>query len=118
RRNQVGEIDELDLADPGNAVDGEQAADIEPRARLLPRLALRALDSGFVQLEIARRQGPEALARVDGPPAQQDTLLPDRDRAHHDLRILIADEAAIGADEPLQRVAFGHRANRRARRLA
>ena len=99
RRQEARDIDELDLGEPGDVVDGEQALDLDAGAGLFPGLALGALEAGLVQLHIAGRQGPEAVARVDGAPAEQDLALPAADRADHDLGILIGDEAAVAADE-------------------
>ena len=55
---------------------------------------------------VAGGQGPEAAARLDRPAAEQDAAV---DLGHHaaddDLRVLIGDEAAIGAGQPLPVIA-------------
>ena len=100
-------IEDLHLAQPRDVVDREQRVDLDPGARLFPGFALGAVDRRLVELHIAGRQGPEAHARIDRAPAQEDAVLPSRDRADDDLRILVLDEAAIGTDETLAVVAFG-----------
>ena len=52
----------------------------------------------LMQLEETRGQSPVAFARVDGAPAHQDAVAPMTDRTNHDFRVLVVDEAAIGAD--------------------
>src|SRR5690606_31248974 len=86
----------------------EQGVDLDAGARLLPGLALGAVDRRLVELHIAGRQSPEPDARIDRPAAQEDAVLPQRHRADDDLRIVVVDEAAIGADQPLAVVSFGN----------
>src|SRR6185437_7284174 len=62
----------------------------------------------FIELEIARRQGPVAPARVDSAAAQQELRLPQAYGADDDLWVLVIDEAAIGTDHALAIVAFGN----------
>src|SRR6185295_5755119 len=64
RIEQACAIDELHLADARDRIDGEQAVDLDSRLRLLKGLAHGAFDRGLVQLQIARRQSPEAGTRV------------------------------------------------------
>src|SRR3977135_1181005 len=68
--------------------------------------ALGGLNGRFMELHVAGGQGPEAAPRLDGAAAEQDALLPPHDRADHDLRILVIDEAAIGTDLALPVVAI------------
>src|SRR5712692_2521511 len=76
RAAQVGAVDELNLADPWDAVDGEQAVDGDVGLRLLPGLALSCLGRRFVKLQISGWQGPESAPRLDGAPAEQDPAVP------------------------------------------
>src|SRR3712207_7434172 len=48
---QAGAVEELDLVDPGHAVDREQALELDPGARLLPGLAPRPLDRKSTRLK-------------------------------------------------------------------
>src|SRR5262249_13637975 len=110
-RGQARAVDDLHLREARDGVDGEHALDLDLGARLLPGLAQRTVGRGLVQLEVAGRQGPEAPARIDVAPAQQDAVLPAADRADDDFRILVLDESAIAAHQPLAVVAFRHAAH-------
>src|SRR5690606_10089342 len=101
-------VDELDLRDARDRVDRQELVDLEAGARLLPGLAAGAGGGRLVQLEVAGREGPEAAARLDRPPAQQDAIAPGGDGADDDLGILVSDEAAVAADEATAVVAFRH----------
>ena len=114
RRGEARAENQLHLREARDGKDGEQPVDLDGRARLLDRLALRPVLRRLMQLQIARRQGPEALARLDGPPAEQQPAAERGNRAHHDLRVLIGDMPAIGADQPLPVIALGHGADERA----
>ena len=113
---QASAIDQLHLADPRDVVNGEQALDLDPRPRLFPGLALGSGASRLVQFEIARGQGPKAVARLDRAADQQDALTRAGDRADDDLRVIIKDIAAVGADHALAIVALGDAAHRGAAR--
>src|SRR4029079_19387786 len=76
------------------------AVDLDSRLRLLKSLAHGAFDRRLVQLQIARRQSPEAGTRVDGPAAEKYAVFIGHHRTHHDLGVLVANEAAGAADEP------------------
>src|SRR3546814_2346315 len=70
-----------DLRDAGDRVDRQQLVDLQFCARLFPGLTPGAGRSGFLQLQEAGRQGPEAAARLDGAPTEQDAPLPGGDGA-------------------------------------
>src|SRR6185436_14895896 len=53
-------------------------------------------------LHEARREGPEAAARLYGTAAHQDAILEDRDASGDDPRVLIMDRSAGRADKPRQ----------------
>src|SRR5271169_1065009 len=57
--------DQLHLANSRDVVDRQQPFDLDPRARFFPGLALGARTGGFVELKIARGQGPETVTRLD-----------------------------------------------------
>src|SRR3546814_383547 len=95
RLRQAGAEDELDLRDAGDRVDRQQLVDLQFCARLFPGLTPGAGRSGFLQLQEAGRQGPEAAARLDGAPTEQDAPLPGGDGADDDLGILVGDKAAV-----------------------
>ena len=59
-------------------------------------------------LEKAGRQRPQSVPRLDRALAQQHLTLPFRQAADDDLRILVVDRAAGGADVARQRVAVGN----------
>ena len=61
--------------------------------------------------QIAGRQGPEAAARFDGAAAHQHGVVGDHDGTDHDLRIVIGNMTAIGADQALAIVTFGNPAD-------
>lgn len=67
------------------------------RAGLLERLACRCLCRRFAVLHETCRQGPEAVAGLDGSPAQQDRVFPGTDTPHHQAWILVVDVPAIVA---------------------
>src|SRR6516164_7559928 len=67
---QPGTIDQLHLADPRDVINRQQSFDLDSRPGFLPGLALSAGARRFVELEIAGRQGPVAVARVDRTAAQ------------------------------------------------
>ena len=89
---------------PGILLKPEIAEDVE---RLL-----RGLLGGLAKLHVARRQGPEALARLDRAPCQQDLLValvvPGADRTGHDLGILVVNEFAAPAHQALAVVTVGN----------
>src|SRR5439155_387991 len=91
-----------------------EALDRDLRARLFPRLALGPGARRLVEFEIAGRQRPEAAARVNRAPAHQDQFAPARHRADDDLRVVVEDKAAVGANHALAVVALGDGAHRRA----
>ena len=111
---QASTIDQLHLADPRNVVNRQQSFDLDPRPRLFPRLALGSGAGRFVELKIASGQGLITVARVDRATAQQNAFTPSRDRADNDLRVIVENVAAFGADHALAVVAFGDASNRRA----
>ena len=59
-----------------------------------PGFARRALGGALAELQIARREGPEALARRDGAPAQQHLLAPHGNGADDRARVDVVDRAA------------------------
>ncbi len=107
RARQAGAVDHLHLADARDRVDAQQQFDLYGRARFFPGLARRTLFRGLVVFHVARGQGPVARARLDRPAAEQQLLPAGHDGADHDLRVLVGDEAARVADQPLPVVALG-----------
>src|SRR5690606_18219141 len=67
----------VDLVDVRYVEHRKQRADPDPGAGLLDRLALRAFSGGLAVLHEAGRQRPVAIARLDGPAAQQHPVFPD-----------------------------------------
>src|SRR3546814_8809048 len=61
---------------------------------------------GFLQLQEGGREGPEAAARVDAAPTEQDAPLPGGDGADDDHGILVGDKAAVAAHEAAAVVAL------------
>src|SRR3546814_4045610 len=80
--------------------------DLQFCARIFPGLRPGAGRSGFRQLQEAGRQVPEAAARLDGAPTEQDAPLPGGDGADDDLGILVGDKAAVAAHEAAAVVAL------------
>src|SRR5215213_8493186 len=105
---QARAVHDLHLADACHAVHGEQALDLDVGAGFLARLAGGGLLGGLAQLHVARGQGPGSLARLDGPLGQQDLVVPGAHRTGDDLGILVMDELAARAHQPLAVVAVGH----------
>ena len=101
RRFQGRAIEELDLADARNVVEREQLMHFEVGPRLLPRFPRRGGLGALVQFHEAGRQGPVADARRDRPAAQQHLVLPHGHGTDDDLRVVVVDETAVGADQPL-----------------
>ena len=66
-----------------------------------------ALLQGLAVFHIAGGQGPVAHARFDRAFAEQEAAFPDRDRADHDLRVLVVDHAAVVAPIAGPVVPFG-----------
>src|SRR5690348_10714971 len=97
---------DVDLVDLRQADHGVELPHLHPRARLLGGFAGRAGDDRLAVLEKARGQRPQAVARIDRPPAQEHPALPIRQTADDDLRILIVDRAAARAYPPRKRVAL------------
>src|SRR5439155_17559505 len=64
-------------------------------AGLLHRLPGGALLDRLVNLHEAARVRPEAVARLDGPPQQQDAAAALRDDAGDHLRVDVEDVAAV-----------------------
>jgi hypothetical protein len=58
---------------------------------------MRAFGRAFAVLHESGRQGPVAVARFDGAPAQHHLALPDGQRTDHHARVLVVDAAAGGA---------------------
>ena len=99
-------IEELDLADARDVVEREQLMHLEVGPRLLPRFPRRGGLGALVQFHEAGRQGPVADARRDRPAAQQHLVLPHGHGTDDDLRVVVVDETAVGADQPLALVAL------------
>src|SRR3954453_2418139 len=109
RRPGIGETgaeDDLDLPDPGNAEHTQDAVDHDGRFGLFQGFARRPFLQRFAKFHISCRQGPETLARLDGPPAHQNASAGCDHRADNHLRILVGDVAAVGADRALTVIAF------------
>src|SRR5437868_10253899 len=63
-------------------------------AQLLEHLADGGLFEEFSAIDVAGRKAPQAGARVDAPPSEQDSLTVAQDDRDGDLRIQVMDEAA------------------------
>src|SRR5712691_3785330 len=101
-------IHDLNLADAGHAVHRQQAVDLDRGAGLFARLAFGGLFRRLAELHIARRHGPETLARLNCPLGEQDAIAPGADGAGDDPGILVMDELATRAHQPLAVVAVGN----------
>lgn len=98
----------VDLADVGQADHRVEIVDVDARARLLERLARRALLERFAVLHESRGEGPQAAPRFDRAAAEQDLLAGGHEAADDDLRIAVEDRAAGEADVARRVVAFRH----------
>src|SRR5690606_2382080 len=58
-------VDQLDLTDPGDGIDGQKLIDLDLRPGFLPSLSTGTFLCRFLQLEIAGWQGPVAFTRLD-----------------------------------------------------
>ena len=101
RRPEGCAIEQLDLADARDVVERKQLVHFEVGPRLLPRFPRRGGLGALVQFHEAGRQGPVADARRDRPAAQQHLVLPHGHGTDDDLRVVVVDETAVGADQPL-----------------
>src|SRR5690349_22345904 len=67
---KAGAIDQLNLADPRNVIDGEQPFDLDAGSRLLPGFALGAGACRLVELQKTGRPRPIPVTRLDRAPHQ------------------------------------------------
>jgi hypothetical protein len=108
---QLGQIEQVDLVHVGHVQQREQLAQPDVGAGFFLGLAHRCLVRGFLVFHEAGRQGPVAVARLDGALAQQDLefafALPHWNRADHQLRVLVMNGAAMGAHVAWTVIAFG-----------
>ena len=99
---QGGQVEHVHLMHAGDVEQREQRTERDVGAGFLLGFAHGGLGGGFIVFHEAGRQGPIAVARLDGALAQQDlqgaVRLPHRNRAQHHFRVLIVDRAAGGAN--------------------
>jgi hypothetical protein len=113
-RGHRGAVEQMHLADAHDVEQGEQGPELDLCASLFDGLAHRAFGRRLTELQKARRQRPQAVARLDGALAQQHLVAPHRHRADDVVRVLVVHRAARRADRTLAVVvgwnAVGHRA--------
>src|SRR3989442_7398052 len=97
--------DHIDLADMRNAEDGEKRGDLDVRLGFFQGFPSGGLLGGFALLHEPGWHRPQAVFWLDGPPAEEDLVLPLRDAPGHDLGIFIMDGLADVAHKAGQRVA-------------
>lgn len=98
-------VDQLHLTDPGDTVDRQKPVKSDPRASLLEGFATSALLGSLLVLKVARRQRPKPRPRLDRPPAQQHSAAIRHNGADDDLRVVVGDVVAAGANQSLTSVA-------------
>ena len=86
--------------------DSQQGANLDVGVGLLQRFAGSRLLHGFAVLHEPGRNGPVAQSRFDGPATQQDPPFVVGNAAGDDLRVLVVDRAAVGADIPRQMITW------------
>ena len=101
-------VHDLHLSQPPDRIDRQHAGNGDDGIGLLARLPHRRFCRRLAGFQIARRQGPETLARVNRAPAQQDPALIPHNGTDNDARIVIIDEATMAANAPLAIVAIGN----------
>src|SRR3989441_2226474 len=112
---QPAEVEEVHLVRPRHRDHAERRAELDAGAGFLERLAQRRLASGLVVLHEAGGQGPVAVARLDGAPAEENFSFKLWNAAYDQLGILVVDLAAVLADPARQRVPRRHALHHRGR---
>lgn len=109
RFGEACSVHELNLPDGAQAVDREQAGELERDLGLFLGLPQGTLLRCLAELEIAGGQVPETFARGYGAATEKDLVLVSRDHSHYDAGVLIDDEAAVRAKQALSIVSGGDR---------
>ena len=105
---QFGAEDHINLVDVGNVIDRVQFTDLNFGAGFLQGLAHGRLLYRLAVFHEAGGNCPQAVTRLDGPAAQQDTPLPLGNTAGNDIGVLVMDSVALAAHVPRQGVARGN----------
>ena len=92
----------------GNIEHRIESADLHPGAGLFEGLSHGGLLDGLTVLHESRRDGPQTMARFNGPPAEQDPPLPLGNTAGHDFGVLVVDLPANITDMPLSVIPLGY----------
>ncbi len=90
----------------GDVQDGVKAVKFHARFCFFERFPDGRLGSGLAVLHEARRECPEAITGFDGPPAQQDSILPGRNGTRHDAWVDVVNGAAVVAHVAFPVVTF------------
>src|SRR5882762_2216822 len=112
---QPAEVEEVHLIRPRHRDHTERRTELDSRAGFLQRLAQRRLARGLVVLHEAGGQGPVAIARLDGAPAEENFSFKFGNATYDQLGIFIMDLAAVVADPARQRVPRRHALQYRSR---
>lgn len=115
---QAGAEQQVDLAYVWDVVDRVERSDLDARVGFFQCFALGALLDRFPFLQVTRGHRPQAMARLDCPPAQQDPAIPLNDAAHDHARVLIVNDMASVADVAFKRIAGRHAQRHRGAALA
>jgi hypothetical protein len=81
----------------GDVVDADEPSDLDRCADLLQALAPGGVGGVLVVVDESSRQTPQAVARLDGPPAEDDAAVRLDDDRRGDLRVPPQDEVVVGA---------------------
>lgn len=101
-----GAEDDLHLADPGDAEDAENALDRDDGLGFFQCLSRGALFQRLAEFHVTGRQSPKTLPRLNRSAAHQDSSVALHNRPDDDLRVLIGNMPAVGADHALAVVTF------------
>ena len=87
----------------GIRIDVQQMIEADVEARFFARLADGGRRHQFAAIDESARKHPLPIAGLDRPPDEHDLIVAVADdRADGDLRILIEDEPASRADQPVR----------------
>src|ERR1700704_13372 len=86
---QPAEVEEVHLVRPRHRDHAERRAELDAGAGFLERLAQRRLARGLVVLHEAGGQGPVAVARLDGAPAEENFSFKFWNAAYDQLGVLV-----------------------------
>lgn len=106
--SQAAAIEEMNLIDVRDADHREGRVNHDPRASFLIRFTTSSLGGGFAVFHEACGHRPESASWFDGTAAQEDAILPGRDAANDQPRILIMNVTTTAADVPGERIAGGN----------